>query len=210
MNHKYFCDSGEAYSLTRLALGNLRFVILSTATVLPLLGACTQKNDAPDKSAAIKAPSSSRSPVPLAITGYNYTNLHIDSFSVDGAGGGNIQLSTPTSGGGGSTCCISYGPRTRLRTVSVEWQTGGCYYHEKSATSGDVFDRLHSYSYKREVEVEPGVPPNPKVIEIHFYPDGSIKAAITAGSWSPRLQLSADREDKSDLTRCPNDKKPNE
>ncbi|TDM06527.1 MAG: hypothetical protein C4K60_18530 [Ideonella sp. MAG2] len=37
--------------------------------------------------------------------GYNYTDGYIDSFSVNGAGGGNLAVSTPTSPGGGHTCC---------------------------------------------------------------------------------------------------------
>ncbi|MBC7993450.1 MAG: hypothetical protein H7Z15_09445, partial [Rhizobacter sp.] len=33
--------------------------------------------------------------------GYNYTDTYIDSFEVDGAGGGNLEVSTPTAPGGG-------------------------------------------------------------------------------------------------------------
>jgi hypothetical protein len=41
----------------------------------------------------------------LTITGYNYTDTYIDSFRVNGAGGGNVEVSTPTAGGGKGTCC---------------------------------------------------------------------------------------------------------
>ena len=39
--------------------------------------------------------------------GYNYTDTYIDSFSVNGAGGGNLAVSTPTAPGGGHTCCMT-------------------------------------------------------------------------------------------------------
>ncbi len=39
--------------------------------------------------------------------GYNYTANYIDSFEVDGAGGGNLAVSTRTAPGGGHTCCMT-------------------------------------------------------------------------------------------------------
>jgi len=144
----------------------------------------------------------------LAITGYNYTNRHIASFSVDGTGGGNLYVSTPTSGGGGTVCCAIYTPGNFERTVVVRWQSGGCYYHTISGTSGKVFDNLHSYYKEQQVVVDSAIPADPKVLEVHFYPDGSIKAAITAGESPPRLTLDNAREDKSRYPRCPNDRKP--
>lgn len=179
---------------------------LAVALIVPGMAGCTPHNPSADQASG--ATQNSSEPKMLAITGYNYTNRHIGSFSVNGAGGGNIFVSTPTSGGGGSTCCVLYRPGTRVRKVMVEWQTGGCYFHEKSEVSGDVFDTLHSFSFRREVEVEPVVTTDPKVMEIHFYPDGSIKAAVTGGSQLPRLRLDGAREDKTRYPRCPNDQKP--
>lgn len=54
-------------------------------------------------------------PIGLAIEGYNYTNRYIASFTVtdengNGAWGGNVFLSSPTSGGGGGTCCVMLDP----------------------------------------------------------------------------------------------------
>ena len=43
----------------------------------------------------------------LTIYGYNYTDTEIGSFEVNGQGGGNIEVSIPTAGGGKSTCCIT-------------------------------------------------------------------------------------------------------
>jgi hypothetical protein len=42
--------------------------------------------------------------VSLEINGFNYTDLYIDSFEVNGQGGGNLFVSSPTSGGGGGVC----------------------------------------------------------------------------------------------------------
>lgn len=46
----------------------------------------------------------------LGIVGYNYTNRAINTFTIDGAGGGNLYVSSPASGGGGTTCCVPYVP----------------------------------------------------------------------------------------------------
>jgi hypothetical protein len=181
---------------------------LAVALIAPSLAGCTPHNPAAAENASGAA--KGNEPVMLAITGYNYTNRHIGSFSVNGAGGGNIFVSTPASGGGGTTCCVRYRPGSKVRKVVVEWQTGGCYFHEKSEVSGDVFDTLHSFSHRREVDVDPAIPADPQVLEVHFYPDGGIKASITANESPPRLRLDGAREDKTRYPRCPNDKKPAE
>jgi hypothetical protein len=64
-------------------------------------------------------------PVGLAIEGYNYTNRFIDSFTVtdedgNGAWGGNVFLSSPTSGGGGGHL---------LRVAGSECQEPGSLAH---------------------------------------------------------------------------------
>ncbi|AKI99144.1 Hypothetical protein AA314_00771 [Archangium gephyra] len=41
-------------------------------------------------------------PISLEINGFNYTDLYIDNFSVNGNSGGNLYVSSPTSGGGGA------------------------------------------------------------------------------------------------------------
>lgn len=183
--------------------------VLALACVLALPGVarCMAKDGAGAGNASHSAPGSNE-PVMLAITGFNYTDRPIDSFSVDGQGGGNVFVSSFESGGGGRTCCVRYRPGSKVRKVLVTWQTGGCYYHTRSTVSDEVFDNLHSFSHKQEVEVEPVVTNDPKVMEVHFYPDGSVQAAITAGESLPRLRLDASREERSRYPRCSNDKKP--
>lgn len=180
---------------------------LVLALTVPSLAGCTPHEPADNASGV--APKGNE-PVMLAISGFNYTDRAIDSFSVDGQGGGNVFVSTPESGGGGRTCCVRYRPGSKVRKVLITWQSGGCYYHAKSTVSDEVFDNLHSFSHKREVAVDAVVPANPKVLEVHFYPDGSIQAAITTGASLPRLRLDASREDKTRYPRCPNDQKPAE
>jgi hypothetical protein len=66
--------------------------------------------------------------VNLTITGFNYTSRYIDEFSVNGQGGGNLYVSGPTSGGGGSICCVSYVKGAAAPRIIVRWQSGGCMY----------------------------------------------------------------------------------
>jgi len=180
---------------------------LVAALIVPNLAGCTPQDRAGADNTSRMAPGDNE-PVMLAITGYNYTNRHIASFSVDGTGGGNIFVSTPTSGGGGSVCCALYTPGDFERKIVVRWQSDACYYHTKSTISNEVFDNLHYFYKEREVVVDRKVPAEPEVLEVHFYPDGSIQAAITAGVTLPRLKLDGERENKSRYPRCPNDQKP--
>ena len=56
--------------------------------------------------------------------GYNYTDNYISSFSVNGAGGGNLEVSIPTAGGGGHD--LGFGSTARLqvrREVDTQPQT---------------------------------------------------------------------------------------
>jgi len=182
-------------------------LFLVAALIAPSLAGCTPQDRAGTGNASRIAPGDNE-PVMLAITGYNYTNRHIASFSVDGSGGGNIFVSTPTSGGGGSVCCALYRPGDFERKIVVRWQSDACYYQTKSTISSEVFDNLHYFYKEREVVVDRTVPAEPEVLEVHFYPDGSIHAVITAGATLPRLKLDNAREDKSDYPRCPNDQKP--
>lgn len=154
--------------------------------------------------------SKSNEPVMLAITGYNYTSRHIAFFSVNGQGGGNLYVSSRTSGGGSTVCCVRYKPGAKVRKLNVEWQSGGCYYSEKSTISDEVSDTLHYFRVRRDVEVDPHIPADPQVMEVHFYPDGSIHAAITSQESPPRFKLDESRADKSLYPRCPNDQKPAE
>lgn len=131
-------------------------------------------------------------------------------FSVDGHGGGNIYVSSPTSGGGGTACCIAFYPGVKIISVKVRWQSHACYFSQQYAISGKMHDKLHLFYQEQEVPVEVQATSDAKYMEVHFYPDGSIKAAITSSISPPRLLLKEERKDQTRYPRCPNDRKPKE
>ena len=143
---------------------------------LLLMSACSQsKSDA--KSVKQPAPAAEERPiltqrVSLEINGLNYTDLYIDGFLVNGQGGGNIFVSTPTSGGGKSACCVSFWPGAELpATLKIKWTRDNNRWCEAEAV------------------LKQFVPPNPQHLGIHFYPDGHIEAEITEEFPPLRLKL---------------------
>ena len=145
----------------------------------------------------------------LTITGYNYTDRYINDFSVNGNGGGNIYVSSPAGGGGGSTCCVTYISGDKNWKVKIEWQIGGCTYDNSVNDDGSQVYSIHPYYKEVEVEVEPHITIDPQYLEVHFYPDGHIAAAVTEKKSAPRLALDKARENKtSRLLRCPDGRRP--
>ena len=148
--------------------------------------------------------------VQLTLVGYNYTNKYIDSFSVNGQGGGNLFVSGGVNGGGKSACCVGYSTGAKKKIVEVRWQIGACTFNEKPGL--DMFGRKNhqTYIFYRQVNVPVLItePVHPRYFEVHFYPDGHIEAAITQHESPSRLLLNEDREDRSHYPKCPNDKKP--
>lgn len=149
-------------------------------------------------------------PATLALVGYNYTTNYIDSFSVDGQGGGNINLSSPNSGGGGIVCCALYQPNSTPKTVTVRWQSDACYYPEPSSYSSETYETLHAFYKEKKVVVTQKSSEKPEYMEVHFYPDGSIHVIVTDEISMPLLSLQKERNGVSKFPRCPNDKKPSE
>jgi hypothetical protein len=135
----------------------------------------------------------------LGIIGYNYTNRTIDGFSIDGHGGGDIRVSSPTSGGGGTMCCVLLSKKpTWPIQVLVRWQSGGCRVYDKKRPSGRNY-----YAYKElKVNVEKGASAYPSDIGVHFYPDGSVRVRLSEGSGMPLLQLSESRLIDDYLPEC--------
>jgi hypothetical protein len=147
--------------------------------------------------------------VTLDIVGFNYTDRVIDSFSVNGQGGGNIFLSTQTSGGGKSACCVRLRrPRQGITRLHIRWQVDGCVYTTKSRISGETFKNIFSYYKEVDIDVMHQKKYLPQHLEVHFYPDGSVRAELTGKLSLPRLLLDGKRADKSNFPRCPDDKKP--
>ena len=131
----------------------------------------------------------------LLIQGYNYTDDYIDSFTVDGQGGGNLYVSGPTSGGGGSVCCASFARGTSMPIrLKVRWTGGYCMWQEPNPYPiGQRFYAKRVSLWKEAealaVDLSKG---KPRALEVHIFPDGRVEAAITQGYSPPRMVLPDD------------------
>jgi hypothetical protein len=145
----------------------------------------------------------------LGLVGYNYTDRHISNYTVNGAGGFDVMLSSPTSGGSGITCCVRLAKKSLIPPrVKVRWQYDGCIYLIKDDQDGKA-DRVRHYYYKEaEVDVQRADGGTPEYLETHFYSDGTVQVAATDDLSRPRLKLDENRLDKSLFPKCKNDEKP--
>jgi Protein of unknown function (DUF3304) len=108
----------------------------------------------------------------LGIVGYNYTDTAIVDYIVNGKGAFNLAVSTETSGGGKTVCCFSWRPDGKVPfPVAVEWTRGNDRWCRKTVMLTD-----------------PG-PSVPTTLEVHFFPDRRIEAAVTDTYSPPRLRL---------------------
>jgi Protein of unknown function (DUF3304) len=108
----------------------------------------------------------------LTISGYNYTDTYIDSFAVNGAGGGNLEVSQPSSGGGGACCAAILDDFPLPMTVEVSWKRDG-----------------DAPWCKQTVLLDGPLPKEPNYLEVHFYQDGTIQLAITDYPSPARVKL---------------------
>lgn len=111
-------------------------------------------------------------PISLEINGFNYTDLYIDNFSVNGNSGGNLYVSSPTSGGGGSTCCASW---FRNMTVPMRLEITWTRDRKRWCT--------------KEVHTTGPTPAHPHHLAVHFFPDGHIEAGLSEDLPEPKLRL---------------------
>jgi hypothetical protein len=126
-------------------------------------------------------------PYMLGIVGYNYTDRAVADFAVNGQGGSNLELSTPTAGGGKMSCCVVMSRSTKTPFwVDVKYKMSAL----ESYPPRKVIEPSGPYKEAR-VEVKGPIPPDPSYLEVHFYPDGHIEAAISGsdGPSPPRLKL---------------------
>lgn len=104
--------------------------------------------------------------------GYNYTDTYISNFEVNGAGGGNLEVSIPTAGGGKSACCMTLVSGLPLgHEFVVKWT------------------RDRKRVCEQTVKLTKPIPFDPHYFEVHFYQDGHIEVEATQSSSSPRLKL---------------------
>lgn len=143
---------------------------------LGVLAACSQQAAPPSAPARAAprqaAPSVDPEPLSLEINGYNYTDLYIDSFELNGQGGGNLYVSSLTSGGGSSTCCIRWAPGTPGPIdMRVRWT------------------RDRKRWCEQVVPVHMPVPDHPRHAGVHFFPDGHVEVELTEDPPALKLQL---------------------
>lgn len=182
-------------------------VVLLLILMLPSFVACKDQSAATEKNETTSLPNKGAY-VGLTLSGFNYTDHYIDQFSADGQAGGNLFVSSPDSGGGGSVCCVSYIVGQSAWKAKIRWQSGACTYNNFTDTNGKHLFEIYSYFKEVEVQVDSNIPKNPQYFEVHFFPDGHVEAAITEHSSRPRLSLSEKREDNSPYKPCANDKRP--
>jgi Protein of unknown function (DUF3304) len=176
-----------------------RIAALLVLGAMVVLSGCVQAQQASGGSALSSATASAPTAesVSLLLQGYNYTDHYIDSFSVNGQGGGNIFESGPSSGGGKSACCVSWWTGSRLPIkIKVKWVAGYCVYREQNPYSfGERFiEKRRSLWKEQEAFISEAVVVKPRALEIHFYRDGHIEAAVTAGDSPPRVALQRDAD----------------
>lgn len=145
----------------------------------------------------------------LGLIAYNYSDYHIADYSVDATGGGNVFLSSPSSGGSGTTCCVRVSSSQKESViVRIRWQFGGCKYVLRNDWTGETLERTHYFFKEKDVRVSLKNSIEPHYFETHFYDDGSVKARVTNSISTPQIIRSANRKDRSSFPRCKNDAKP--
>lgn len=145
----------------------------------------------------------------LGLVGYNYTDRNISNYTVNGAGGADIRLSSLTGGGSGITCCVRLAKKSLTPPrVKVRWQYDGCIYVMRNDRTGTADWVRHYYYKEAEVDLERGDSGAPEYVEAHFYPDGTVRVLATENFSAPFLKLDPKRGDKSSFPKCKDDEKP--
>lgn len=197
-----YSEAAVYFCLTIEGLFNLPFLMMPL--LWHILAGCQPSGGG----SAATVPGYEPQVISVSLTGYNYTDREISDFSVGGRGGGNVAVGTPTSGGGGTVCCVPYVVSSDPGSVRVRWQSGACYYHTKSTISDEVHEHIHWFFREKDVEVDKPAARDPQYLEVHFYPDGAVKVAVTEHAGAPRLKLPETRRNRVPYPRCPDDKKP--
>lgn len=154
-----------------------------------LLAACNSGGTSAQATQTGNTPSSPKRSHSLAIIAYNYTDRYMDSFEVNGQGGGNVRISNEGAGGGSQVCCVRWTDGSTLpKKVTVKWVGGYCIRHDKTS-DGEEFRRRESLWKIADLQFNGPVPANPRNFEVHFYRDGHIELAMSEDYSPPRLML---------------------
>jgi hypothetical protein len=98
----------------------------------------------------------------IELSGLNYTNIGIASFSVNDYEGHSIF---PNGGGGAFVCCV---------TIPRKWHTG-----MKVVVRWVEDDRMPRPWKERIVDVPKYTRSDIGIFAVHFYPDDSVKVLVT-------------------------------
>lgn len=121
------------------------YTSLLRAAFIILSCLCLQSCNSAENFAEQRASSAEGEDVSLAILGYNYTDHRIGQFTVNDNGGDRVELSTPNSGGTGTTCCVRFNPGLRNFSVMVRWTDTQCIYKVRSKFEGE-FDEIFIFT----------------------------------------------------------------
>lgn len=99
----------------------------------------------------------------LELSGLNYTNAWITTFSVDEYGGHGIS---PNGGGGKFVCCV---------TIPRKWQAG-----MKVTVRWTADDRVPDLWKQRVVDIPKYTNQDMGAFTVHFYPDDTVKVLVTS------------------------------
>ncbi len=125
-------------------------------------------------------------PYVLKIVGYNYTDRPIAYLSVNGRGGAGVSLSISSSRAGSvGNMLLPHSTKTPF-WLDIKYQKDALDSYPPRKIIEPASDYINT-----KVEVTGPVPANPGYVEIHFYPDGHIEAALSGadGPSPPRLKL---------------------
>lgn len=133
--------------------------LLAFLLAVPLLAGCGERKRKTE-------------PEMVSISGYNYTGRYIDTFSVNGQWGGNLY---ETSAGGSGVCCILISPATKVPfDVKVEWTL-----NDTRDFKNGKWIPAPEEKHVATVSVHGPIPTRINSFEVHFLPDGSVKAFVT-------------------------------
>jgi hypothetical protein len=112
--------------------------------------------------AAVLIGCSETSDADIELSGLNYTDIGISTFSVDGYPGPGIY---PNGGGGKFVCCV---------TVPLRWHAG-----IKVKVRWTADERVQSAWKERVVDVPEYTKKNMGSFVVHFYPGDIVKVLVT-------------------------------
>lgn len=101
---------------------------------------------------------------------FNYTDRYIGDVVVDGAwiGGGDAY-----GMGGYAQGLLAPSNPNRKAVLKVEWNVGSIY-----DVASDSYTRAEVQRHQAEVPVAWPYPKNPRLLILHFYPDGHVEAEL--------------------------------